>query len=379
MGRGAGKGHAADGVSSMHTEVAIVGAGVVGLACAARIAREGHDVTLIERHEGIARETSSRNSGVIHAGIYYTPGSLKATSCVEGRALLYARCERDRVPHAKTGKIIVATETSEIAMLETLLSRARENGVPLELIDGAEVERREPRVRAVAGLVSPESGIVDVHALCASYAAEARAAGAQIVHRTSVVSILEERGDFRIGTESNDGDRFVLRARCVVNAAGLSADAIAAMAGLDVDALGWRLRFCKGDYFSIAARSLTRHLVYPVPVHAGLGVHVTIDLGGSFRAGPDVEYIDAPRYDVDPQKAAAFAAALQRYLRDIDPNDLAPDYAGVRPKLYGPGEAPRDFVLEERPCGLIHLIGIESPGLTASEALARRVVERLRS
>lgn len=362
--------------TSLDIDVAIAGAGVLGLACAAVLARAGHEVVVLERHAGYGRETTSRNSGVVHAGLYYPAGSLKATSCVEGRELLYARCTRDGVPHRKTGKLVVATREDEVPVLAELMRRGLANGAgALELVDAREARRLEPRVSAIAALRSPESGIVDVHALCASYVREASAHGAAFAYRTELESLEPEDGGWGLSTRSEDGETATLRARVVVNAAGLSADRVASLAGLDVDALGLSLRYCKGDYFAIAPRlgPITRHLVYPVPSHAGLGVHVTMDLGGAYRAGPDTEYVDAPRYDVDPSKVARFAAAVRRYLPEITEHDLSPDYAGVRPKLYGPGEPARDFVLEERPPGLIHLIGIESPGLTAAEALARRV------
>lgn len=361
-------------------DVAILGAGVVGLACAATLARAGRSVVVVERHEGYGRETTARNSGVVHAGLYDEPGSLKALTCVEGRERLYARCARDGVPHRKTGKLVVAASEDEVPALEALMRRGTDSGAgALELIDAREVRRREPRVRAVAGLVSPESGIVDAHALCASYAAEASAHGAAFAYRTEVERIEPEGERVVLATRSSGGERFTLSARALVNAAGLGADRVAALAGADVDALGWRLRYCKGDYFAIAPRlgALTRHLVYPLPGHAGLGVHVTMDLGGAYRAGPDAEYVSAPRYDIDPGKAPAFAEALRRYLPAIDDRDLSPDYAGVRPKLYGPGEPARDFVIEEHPRRCIQLIGIESPGLTASEAIALRVAALL--
>jgi L-2-hydroxyglutarate oxidase LhgO len=358
------------------TEVAIIGGGVVGLACAALVAERGLGVVLLERGEGLARETSARNSGVVHAGLYYAPGSLKAQTCVEGRELLYARCAREGIAHRKTGKLVVATDDAERAVLEQLRERGIANGAgALELVDAAEVARREPRVRAVCGLVSPESGIVDAHGLAQSYAAQARAHGAMIVCKTALVGLDRARGVWSLSTIGPDGP-FTITARALINAAGLECDRVARMCGLDVDALGWRLRLCKGDYFAIAPTlgAVTRALVYPVPRHAGLGVHVTMDLGGAYYAGPDAEYVSAPAYDVAEQKAAAFAAALERYLPEIRASHLTPGYAGIRPKLYGPGEPVRDFVLEERPERAIHLIGIESPGLTASEALARRVL-----
>lgn len=358
----------------MDTDVAVVGAGAVGLACAAVLARRGRDVVVVERHEGPARETTGRNSGVIHAGLYYEPGSRMARASVRGRELLYARCLREGIPHRRTGKLVVATSEDEVRVLEALLARGRENGAgALELLDGAEARRLEPRVRCVAALLSPESGVVDAHALSASYAAEARAHGASFAYRTEVTGLEPAEHGWSIATR---GERHSIEARAVVNAAGLACDRVAALAGLDLDALGWRLRYCKGDYFALRGARVER-LVYPVPSQAGLGVHLTIDLAGAVRAGPDAEYVDAPRYDVDPAKAAAFAEALSRYLSGVAADDLAPDYAGVRPKLYGPGEPKRDFVLEERPRGLVHLIGVESPGLTASEALAEEVAALL--
>ncbi|MCA9608212.1 MAG: NAD(P)/FAD-dependent oxidoreductase [Myxococcales bacterium] len=346
----------------------VIGAGIVGLACAAELARRGDAVLVIERHGGFARETSSRNSGVVHAGLYYPAGSLKALTCVEGRELLYARCARDGVAHRVVGKLIVATTDDEVPTLERLHALGRDNGAgDLALIDGAEVARREPAVRAVAGLVSPRTGIVDVHGLCASYAAEARRHDAELVFRSEVTALERLADGWRVVARGPDGEASIVAAR-VVNAAGLAADDVARLAGADVP----RHRFCKGDYFAIRG-ARTTGLVYPVPSRAGLGVHVTVDLGGAFRAGPDTEWVDTPRYDVDPAKAAAFGAALRRYLPHVRDEDLAPDYAGVRPKLHAPDEPKADFVIDARDPTMIHLLGIESPGLTAAEALARRV------
>lgn len=363
-------------------DVAVVGAGVVGLACAARLARAGRSVVLIERHASAGQETSSRNSGVVHAGLYYPPGSLKADACVEGRELLYERCRRHAIPHRKLGKLLVATDDAETTKLEEILARGQENGAgALRMLDAAEVRALEPRVRAVSGVLSPESGIVDAHALMDSYEAEATDHGALLSWRTEVRALERRDGVWRISTRGTDGAPFAIEASWVVNSAGLGADRIAALAGLDIDALGLRLRHCKGDYFALAPRlrGIASRLVYPVPVHAGLGIHVTIDLGGKLLAGPDTEYVQEIRYDVDPAKAGAFGTALRRYLPDVRDDDLTPDYAGMRPKLQGPGEAFRDFVVEEASTHgapqLVNLVGIESPGLTASEALARRVAE----
>ncbi len=366
-------------------EAVVVGAGVVGLACAASLARTGRSVVVLERHDGLARETSSRNSEVIHAGIYYPPGSAKAVLCVRGRELLYDRCATYGVPHRQLGKLIVATRPDEVAVLERLCARGRENGAgPLEIVDAAEVRRREPAVRACAALVSPLTGIVDAHALALSYAAELESCGSAVVMPAALEALEPASGWLRLVVRDADGETTRLEAGAVVNAAGLEADRVAARAGIDVDTRGWRLRPCKGDYFALApgAPLALSGLVYPVPSGSGpLGIHATLDLGGRVRFGPDAEYVDAPRYDVDPAKAATFAAAVARYLPDVRAEWLTPDFAGVRPRLSGPGEPAADFAIREESeaglPGLVNLVGIESPGLTAAGAIAERVVSLL--
>jgi L-2-hydroxyglutarate oxidase LhgO len=360
----------------------VIGAGVVGLACAAALARRGLRVVVLERNAAPARETSSRNSGVVHAGLYYPPESLKARACVEGRRLVFERCARSGIAHRRVGKLVVATEQAELAPLDAIRRRGLACGAgALEWIDARELARREPRVRALAAVWSPESGIVDAHELASSFQAEAESHGASVVTRTRVIGLVRRGSLWRVETAGADGAAHAVEAPWVVNAAGLEADRVAALAGLDVDALGWRIRPCKGDYFALAPAlgAVTRHLVYPAPSpsSAGLGVHVTMDLAGRYRLGPDAEYVDAPRYDVDPARAEAFARAAARYLPGIEAAQLSPDIAGVRPKLQGPGEGFRDFVLEESSArgapGMIQLVGIESPGLTAAPALAERV------
>jgi L-2-hydroxyglutarate oxidase LhgO len=298
---------------------------------------------------------------VIHAGIYYPPGSLKAELCVAGRDALYARCERFGVPHRRTGKLIVATSQREVAALEALRERGTANGAPgLELIDASEV------------------------ALALSFAAEAEAAGALFAYRTEVVAIERAAGAYAVRARGEAGRLESLPCAAVVNAGGLGSDRLAALAGLDVDARGYRLHLCKGDYFSLAPAASVRveRPVYPVPSGPGLGIHASVDLGGRIRFGPDAEYVERVRYDVDPAKADAFASAVRRYLPDLDARWLAPDFAGIRPRLAGPGEDFRDFVVAEESDaglpGLVNLIGIESPGLTAAPAIAERVVRLLR-
>jgi len=362
----------------------VVGAGVVGLACAAALARSGRRVLVLERHARIAQEISSHNSQVIHAGLYYPPGSLKAKLCVAGREQLYERCRRLRIGHEASGKVIVAVEDAEAAALEALYVRATANGVPeLEILDGRALQRREPQVCARAALLSPRTGIVDAPALCLSFAAELETHGGVILTRSELVGVEPAASGFGIAVQTLAGE--VQRARCaaLVNAAGLEAARVAALAGLDVEALGYRLHPCKGDYFAIAPAAPVdvRGLVYPIPGQAGLGIHVTRDLGGRLRLGPDATYVDDISYAVDAAKAAGFAEAVARYLPCIQPGWLSPDGAGVRPKLAGPGEEFRDFIVSEESAhgcpGLVSLLGIESPGLTAAPAIAEEVVRLL--
>jgi len=370
----------------MEPTVVIIGAGVVGLACGAELARRGERVVVLERNGAPGRETSSRNSEVIHAGLYYPADSLKAQCCVEGRALLYERCARDSVAHRRTGKYVVACQPDEVPRLAELQARGIANGAgALELVDARELHKQEPRIAAEAGLWSPESGIVSAHELMDSYQAELESRGGVIVVNTDVVGLEPTAPGWRVETRGPDGERFDLSAPRVINAAGLDADTVAGLAGLDVDALGWRQHPCKGDYFSVAPAlgALTQRLVYPLPVSGGLGVHVTLDLGGRYRLGPDVEWVQTPSYRVDPAKAEAFAEAARRYLPELRAEDLAPDFAGIRPKLQEPGGAFRDFEIADGGAhgapGLVNLLGIESPGLTASAAIARRAADLVRS
>jgi L-2-hydroxyglutarate oxidase LhgO len=361
-------------------DVAIIGGGAVGLACAARVASAGRSVVLLERHARPGQETSTRNSGVIHAGLYYPTGSLKALLCVQGRQLLYQRCRAHGIGHRQTGKLLVATAPEEETKLEAIYARGMANGAgELRHLERAEVARLEPRVAATSALWSPESGIVDVHELMYSYQKEAGDHGALLVFQTEVEGVDPSAHGFELSTRSASGERASLLCRVVVNSAGLLADRMAARAGLDIDALRYRYHWCKGDYFSLDSelRGLVSHLVYPTPVHAGLGIHITFDLGGRMTLGPDTEYVSELSYRVDPEKRGKFAAAARRYLPELRDDQLAADYAGIRPKLQGPNDDFRDFVVEDAAAhgvpGWINLIGIESPGVTASEAIAERV------
>lgn len=362
--------------------VAVVGGGVVGLAVAARLAPRAA-LILLERHPRHGTEASSRNSEVVHAGMYYSPGSLKARLCRSGNALLYEFCARHDVPHRRTGKLIVATRAEETAALDALYERGRANGVALERLTGAAARALEPNVPAVAALLSPATGIVSAHGLMDALLHQALAAQAVVQTRSEVVALQRRSADWDVVVRSGEREESFTAER-VVNAAGLDSDTVAALAGVEVAAAGYTLRYWKGSYFSAppARWSLVSRLVYPVPDAVSLGVHVVISLDGRVRFGPDAEYLEDRRrdYSVDEARRPAFAAGARRLLPALREDELFPDMAGIRAKLQGPGEGPRDFVIAEesargRP-GLVDLVGIDSPGLTSALAIAGEV-ERL--
>jgi L-2-hydroxyglutarate oxidase LhgO len=364
-------------VERHHFDITIIGAGVVGLAIAEELSRHYKEILLLEKNESQGQETSSRNSEVIHAGIYYPEGSLKASLCVEGRKLLYEACENRGIPYKRIGKLIVATNPDEEESLQALLGKAQLNGVDdLLFLSGRVVHSLEPDVMASAGLLSPSTGIIDSHSLMRALLVGATDNGVSAVFRSCVTAAHYD--GVRHELEINDGESLVA-SRVVVNCAGLLSDCVAALPGIDVDLEGYRLKLCKGSYFAASPAPRIRHLVYPVPTpkHEGLGVHATLDLGGRVRFGPDVEYVDAVDYRVDEGKRDAFHASIITYLPGLAKESLHPDMSGIRPKLQGPGEEIRDFVIsEESRLGLpgwVNLIGIESPGLTACLAIARRV------
>jgi L-2-hydroxyglutarate oxidase LhgO len=363
-------------------DVAIVGAGVVGLACAERLARLGLATLVLERHARAGQETSSRNSQVIHAGMYYPTGSLKAELCVRGNRSLYDWCARHGVAHRRVGKYIVATSREGEGELDAILARGRANGVArLEKVSGADVVAAEPNVIAAAALFSPDTGIVDAHGLMTSLAAAARAHGADLAFAHVLAAAEPIAGGYLLRARDPSCAAATLRARRVVNAAGLDADVVAALPGLDVAAAGYRQHFAKGSYFRLRRAGLVQRLIYPIPFKqlTGLGVHVTIELDGSVRLGPDVEWLPgrARDYAVAEDKRDAFFAAAASYLRGITPDDLAPDQAGIRPKVQAPGEPIRDFIIVEESArglpGWVNLVGIESPGLTCALEIAERV------
>jgi L-2-hydroxyglutarate oxidase LhgO len=364
-----------------HVDCVVVGAGVVGLAVARALAMSGREVLILERHGSIGSETSSRSSEVIHAGLYYPSGSLKARLCVEGRQRLYAYLDERGLPHRRCGKLLVATAAPQRAALATLQAQALANGVTdLQALDADAACAMEPALHCVAALWSPSTGIVDTHALMVSYLADAEAAGAVLALRCPVEHAERQPGGIVLHTGGEAP--MSLHCRVLVNAAGLHAQALARrFAGLPPATVPPRF-LAKGNYFTLSGRSPFSRLIYPMPDAAGLGVHLTLDLGGQARFGPDVEWVDSIDYTVDPRRGDGFYAAVRNYWPGLPDGALQPGYAGIRPKAVGPGDAAADFLIHgpAQHCvpGLVNLFAIESPGITASLALADEVVRLLR-
>jgi L-2-hydroxyglutarate oxidase LhgO len=361
-------------------EIAVIGAGVVGLAIAARLSEKNKNIVLLEKNEKYGMETSSRNSEVIHAGIYYKPGSLKATLCVEGREELYRICRKHNVAHKQATKIITATNERELGILEETFAIGRKNGAPLEMLTKEQTLALEPHIRTVGSVFSPTTGIVSAHELMDYYYHTAVNQGVIVQNRCRVVGIERRNSEYALTLE--EGSQYsTITSEKVINSAGLYSDRIAALAGIDIEAAGYKMVFAKGSYFSVASSKakLVSRLVYPVPNKETLGVHVVLDLVGRLRMGPDTEYMDELNtdYSVAESKRAVFAESVRRIIPAIADEDLAPDMSGIRPKLQRKGEAEKDWIIvHEKQRGLegfYNLIGIESPALTASAAIAKYV------
>ena len=358
-------------------EAVVIGAGAVGLAIARALALAGREVVILEAEDAIGTHSSSRNSEVIHAGIYYPRGTLKARSCVAGNRLLYEYCAAHGVPHRRCGKLIVATNEEQVIQLQEIQRKAAANGVSdVVRIEAAEARAMEPALHCVAALHSPSTGIIDSHALMLAYLGDAEAAGAMLALRSRLESVsISDRGFELLVKETR------ILARTLVNCAGLRAPSVARrISGFPLEKIPREL-YAKGNYYSLAGRPPFSRLIYPVPEPGGLGVHVTLDLAGRARFGPDVEWVERIAYDVDPRRAERFYAAIRRYWPALRDGALAPGYAGIRPKITGPDEPPADFMIQGPEAhgirGLVNLFGIESPGLTASLAIAEQVLADL--
>lgn len=354
----------------------VIGAGVVGLATARALAAQGREVVVLEAETGIGMGSSSRNSEVIHAGIYYPQGSLKARLCVAGKAMLYAFCEERGIAHRRCGKLIVATRQAQCAALQEIRQHAEANGVDdLRMLTSAEARRLEPDLSCEAALLSPSTGIIDSHAYLLTLQGDAEARGALFAFGSPVLGV-ELTADGLV-LEVGGAQPSTCLARTVVNCAGLAAPALAAaIRGLPASYVP-RAYYAKGNYFGLSGRAPFSRLIYPVPEPGGLGVHLTLDLGGRARFGPDVEWVTTIDYRVDPARAERFYDAIRAYWPALEDRALHADYAGIRPKIAGPGEPAADFRIEGPQVhgvkGLVNLFGIESPGLTAALAIADHV------
>ncbi|MBB5224381.1 L-2-hydroxyglutarate oxidase LhgO [Amaricoccus macauensis] len=360
------------------TDAIVVGAGVIGLAVARALAQSGREVIVLERERLIGSHTSARNSEVIHAGIYYPKGSVKAALCVRGRRMLYDYAASRGVPHRRIGKIIVATEPEQEGALAGIAAAADGNGVEaMRPLSRADLAAMEPALRASAGLLSGSTGIIDSHALMLSLQGEIEDAGGAIALETRFIAARPGAGGFVVEAESGPAgraERVTLETSILVNAAGLFAgEAGAAIDGL-VPPFRREVFYCKGNYFSVSGRVPFDHLIYPIPERDGLGVHLTIDMGGKGKFGPDTEWIEGIDYSLDPRRGDGFYAAIRRYWPTLQDGALSPDYTGIRPKLAPAGGAATDFTIEGPEThglpGLLNLYGIESPGLTSSLAIA---------
>jgi L-2-hydroxyglutarate oxidase LhgO len=364
-----------------HVAITIVGAGVIGLAVAAQVAGKYGEIYILEKNETFGRETSSRNSETIHAGIYYPEGSLKAETCVAGNALLYELCQQHGIGHRKTGKLIVATKDEEVGKLEVLLEQGKRNGVnDLAMLSKKGIKELEPNVEAIAAILSPSSGTIDSHALMRLFISRAREKGAEIAYKSKVVGIERLSDGYEVAVENSSGS-FTFKTEVLVNCAGLNSDEIAQLAGIDINEAGYKLYYCKGEYFSVSSHKsrMVDRLIYPAPEPSsgGTGIHTVVDVDGRMRLGPNARYVDEIDYKVDESLQGVFYDSVRQFLPFIEYDDLAPEMAGIRPKLQGPGEAFRDFAVSHESDrdlpGFINLIGIESPGLTSAPAIAKRV------
>jgi L-2-hydroxyglutarate oxidase LhgO len=369
----------------MDAGITIIGAGVIGLAISERLSGTRQSVFLIEKHSSFGKETSSRNSEVIHAGIYYEPGSLKARLCTEGNRLLYEYCDKFNIPYRRCGKLIVATDSEESDVLSGIMNNAARNGVRLEMLDGSEVSCMEPNVFALKALFSPATGILDTHSLMKRLEINTLNNGGEVVYGSEVTGIRKIEDGYDITLLDSDKRAYSFTSSVVINSAGLFSDKISGMAGMKDENL--TIQFCKGEYFRVKPpkNRLISRLVYPVPFHNldGVGIHATIDISGGVKLGPDVTYLDSnvDDYSVDPSKKESFLHSARKYLPFLEPGDIVPEMAGIRPKIQKKGEPARDFYIREESArgfpGFINLIGIESPGLTSCLAIGEMVSKML--
>lgn len=362
-------------------DITVIGAGVVGLAIASKVARQGRNVCVVEKNKTFGMETSSRNSEVIHAGIYYPQGSLKASMCIEGKEMLYELCQRIAIPYKRLGKLLIACDDKEIGQLEFLLENGRKNGLEdLKMLSAKEIKEIEPHIEARAAVLSPSTGIIDSHVLMKYYAEKADENGAIVSYNSEVTAIEKVSDGYNVAIKEPENS-FSFRTRVLINSAGLYSDRVAALAGIDIIKTCYKLDFLKGEYFWVGNKknTLVKRLIYPVPSDKseGLGIHVTLDMCGRMKLGPNARYVGKIDYMVDHSQKKSFYESVVRFLPFIEYDDIEPDQSGIRPKLHAADGSFRDFIIRHEidnglP-GFINLIGIESPGLTASPSIARYV------
>jgi len=360
-------------------DIVIIGAGVIGLAVASQVAKEGRKVYVLERNETFGRETSSRNSEVIHTSIFYPKGFLNAKLCTEGNLLLYELCEKHNIAYQKIGKLIVAVDDTEVDALERLYEKGKEEGVNLTMLSQQELKQLEPNVSGVAAIFSPLTGIVDSHGLMRCFLGKARDNGTQIAYKTEVVSIDQVSGGYKVGVEEPGGS-FSFTSRAVINCAGFNSDKVAAMCGIDIIEAGYKLYYLKGEYYTLnpVKGRMVNRLVYPMLLPGFLiGIHTVTDVSGRTRLGPHFYYVSEIDYGMDSSQKQLFYQSSRRLFPFVEYDDIEPESAGIMPRVYAKGEGFREFVIRHEydrglP-GFINLIGIESPGLTASPAIARYV------
>ena len=362
------------------TDILIIGAGVVGLSIAYKLSSTDKNITIIDRNPSYGQETSSRNSEVIHSGIYYPKNSLKSETCLRGKELLYELCRKNNIPHKLLGKILISTEKEESAKLRLIYQNALDCGIKnTRFLEQKELKELEPSISADEALLSPDTGIIDSHVLMHFLYNAAKAGNANVAFSVEVIDIIPKRSSYEVVVKEPHGGHFCLESKSVINCAGLHADKVAEMVSIDTTKKSYKIHYCKGQYFRLRApqRFGISHPIYPPPTAASLGIHITPDMSGGLRLGPDARYITQLTYDINEQEAAKFFSSVKRFLPSLEPSDLMPDTAGVRPKLYDETQNFADFVIhEESDIGLtnfINTIGIESPGLTASLAIAEHV------
>jgi L-2-hydroxyglutarate oxidase LhgO len=370
----------------MDADITLIGAGVIGLAIAEKIAGKCSNIFVIEKHSTFGQETSSRNSEVIHAGIYYPQGSLKARLCFEGKNLLYDYCRKYDIPVNNCGKLIVATSEQEIAVIRRIKENSALNGVYLEIMEKDQIAALEPNIFALKALFSPTTGIIDTHSLMKRLETNFLNQGGQIVYGSEVTGINKIKNGYEIFLLEAGGNNYSFTTGIVINSAGLTSDKISEMAGMKDENLV--INFCKGEYFRVnpPKNKLINRLIYPVPHQnmEGIGIHVTIDMSGGVKLGPDVTYLESNVYDyhVDPSKQEAFWRSAKKFLPFLEYNDIAPEMAGIRPKTQKKGEPIHDFYIMEESArgnpGFINLIGMESPGMTSCLAIANYVLRLIR-